>query len=238
MRDVHGFDALNEYAALFKEMGEREVRALSDLAEFAKVTDAGQIKTLAACMYEFELFPGIRNAEEYGRYMIRDSGRFEYDPNLEDYIDFKGYGQDKISHETGAFTDKGYLLYHGYHQEMQNILHQTLGMKIKDAREPLELKLYMPLKAVTYQDENAYGDLYQVDSEIDVYPDELAEYAEEIRRAMEDRRHGDEAERGLMKYYGHADSVNAKVRKYVFDVEEVRGKLMGVAVLSLSAPLA
>ena len=39
-------------------------------------------------MYEFELFDGIKDIESYGRYMICESGRFEYDPNLEEYIDF------------------------------------------------------------------------------------------------------------------------------------------------------
>jgi len=231
------FTDLNHFAAMFKDTGEREVAALSELAAFAKITTAEQLKTLSSCMYEFESFPGIHTAEEYGRHMICESGHFEYDENLADYIDFRSYGQDKINRETGAFTDRGYLLYHGYNQEMQSILSQILGLKTKEMQEPQELKLYMPLKAATYYDSNNYGDLYQVDHEIEVYPDELAEYADEIRSAMEKRVLDGEAERGLMNYYGHADTVNAKVQKYIFDVEQVHGELMGVAVLSLNAPL-
>lgn len=237
IREQFGYSALNQFAAVFKNMGNREVTALSELAAFAKITTSEQLKTLADCMYEFESFPGIHTAEEYGRYMICESGHFEYDENLADYIDFRAYGQDKISRETGAFTDRGYLLYHGYNQEMQNILSQTIGLKAKEMPEPQELKLYMPLNAVTYHDENGYGDLYQVDFEIEVYADELAAYEDEIRSAMQKRMHDSESERGLMKYYGHTDTVNAKVRKYVFEVEEVRGELMGVAVLTLNAPL-
>lgn len=232
-----GLDSLNQFTAIFKTMGDREVSALSELVDFTKITTAEQLKTLSDCMYEFEYFPDVHTPQQYGRHMICESGHFEYDENLEDYIDFQSYGQDKVSRETEVFTDKGYLLYHGYNQEMQNILRQTLGLKTKEMQEPQELKLYMPLKATTYYDENDYGDLYQVDFEMEVYPEELSCYEDEIRTAMEKRMLDGEAERGLMKYYGHADTVNAKVQQYLFNVEVIKGKLMGVACLILNAPL-
>jgi hypothetical protein len=228
--------ALNQFAEIFKEMGQREVISLSELADFAKITDAEELKTLASCMYEFESFPDIHTPEQYGRYMICESGRFEYDDNLEDYIDFNAYGKDKIGRETGAFTSKGYLLYHGYNMEMQSILNKNIGLKIKEIHEPMELKLYMPLKAITYQDENDYGDLYQVVYEIDVYSEELSSYEDEIRTAIINHRLDDE-KRGMMDYYDEPDTVNAKVQKYLFDVEVIDGELMGVAVLTLNAPL-
>lgn len=230
------FDTLNEYATIFKEMGIREVSALSDFVDFAKITTATELKTLTQCMYEFESFPGVHTAEQYGRHMICESGHFEYDENLEGYINFEAYGKDKINRETGAFTKKGYLLYHGYNMEMQSILQKNLGMKMKEQPEPQELKLYMPLKATTYYDENNYGDLYQVDFEIEVYPDELGCYEDEIHAAIQERRL-EEEKRGMMDYYGEHDSVNAKVQRYLFDVEIVNGNLMGVATLTLNAPL-
>lgn len=236
VKDQSDLYVLNQFASIFKEMGQREVISLSDLAAFAKITNAEELKTLAGCMYEFESFPDIYTPEQYGRYMICESGRFEYDKNLEDYIDFKSYGQDKISRETGAFTSNGYLLYHGYNMEMQSVLNKNIGLKIKELQEPQELRLYMPLKAVTYQDENDYGDLYQVDYEIDVYPEELAEFEDEIRTAVINHRL-DSEKRGMMDYYDEPDTVNAKVQKYLFDVEVIDGELTGVAVLTLNAPL-
>ncbi len=53
-----------------------------------------------------------------------------------------------------------------------------VGIEIP-SQQTQTLKLYMPLRATTYYDENDFGDLYQVDCEIDVYPEELAEYEEE-----------------------------------------------------------
>jgi hypothetical protein len=41
----------------------------------------------------------------------------------------------------------------------------------------------------------------------------------------------------MMDYYDEPDTVNAKVQKYLFDVEVIDGELMGVAVLTLNAPL-
>lgn len=236
VKDQSDLYALNQFVEIFKEMGQREVISLSELAAFVKITKAEELKTLAGCMYEFESFPDIHTPEQYGRYMICESGSFEYDENLKDYIDFKTYGQDKISRETGAFTSKGYLLYHGYDMEMQGILNKNIGLKIKELHEPQELKLYMPLKAVTYQDENDYGDLYQVDYEIDVYSEELSSYEDEIRTAIINHRLDDE-KRGMMDYYDEPDKVNAKIQKYLFDVEVINGELMGVAVLTLNAPL-
>ena len=236
VKDQPDLYVLNQFAEIFKEMGQREVLSLSDLAAFAKITNAEELKTLAGCMYEFESFPDIHTPEQYGRYMICESGRFEYDENLEGYIDFKAYGQDKISRETGAFTAKGYLLYHGYNMGMQSILNKNIGLKIKEQQETQELKLYMPLKAVTYQDENDYGDLYQVDYEIDVYSEELSSYEDEIRTAIINHRL-DSEKRGMMEYYDEHDTVNAKVQKYLFDVEVIDGELMGAAVLTLNAPL-
>ena len=236
VKDQSDLYALNQFAEIFKEMGQREVISLSELAAFVKITKGEELKTLAGCMYEFESFPDIHTLEQYGRYMICESGRIEYDKNLEDYIDFKSYGQDKISRETGTFTSKGYLLYHGYDLEMQGILNKNIGLKIKELHEPQELKLYMPLRVVTYQDENDYGDLYQVDYEIDVYSEELSSYEDEIRTAIINHRLDDE-KRGMMDYYDEPDTVNAKVQKYLFDVEVIDGELMGVAVLTLNAPL-
>jgi hypothetical protein len=236
VKDQSDLYALNQFAKIFKEMGQREVISLSELAAFVKITKAGELKTLAGCMYEFESFPDIHTSEKYGKYMICESGRFEYDDNLEDYIDFNAYGKDKIGRETGAFTSKGYLLYHGYDLEMQGILNKNIGLKIKELHEPQELKLYMPLRAVTYQDENDYGDLYQVDYEIDVYPEELVEFEDEIRTAVINHRL-DSEKRGMMDYYDEPDTVNAKVQKYLFDVAVIDGELMGVAVLTLNAPL-
>ncbi|WP_206458335.1 antirestriction protein ArdA [Anaerovorax sp. IOR16] len=229
-------DDINHLASKFRELGTQEESYFEKLMEFVKPHDQKDLKALLDSMYEFELFPNIHTAEEYGKYIICDSGHFEYDENLEEYIDFKAYGRQKIANENGAFTEKGYILYHGYNSELAQVLSEHLGIEIPK-QDLQELKLYMPLRATTYYDENNYGDLYQVDFEIEVYPDELAEYKDEIMQAIEKNALPEETERGLMKYYSEQDSINAKVKRYDFSVEEVNGQLMGVANLILKIPL-
>ncbi|MCQ4772002.1 hypothetical protein NE579_16455, partial [Intestinimonas massiliensis] len=40
-----------------------------------------------------------RTPAEYGRYMIQDSGHYEYDPNLEEFYDYERYGKLRIQKE-------------------------------------------------------------------------------------------------------------------------------------------
>ena len=93
--------------------------------------------------------------------------------------------------------------------------------------QPLQThKLYMPLTVMAYE-RNRWGDLENEAVELDRY-DVLA-HKDSIFAAIFKERMPDEAERGLMKYYHEDDSVNLKVQSFVFTVEQVQDKLMGVA---------
>jgi hypothetical protein len=230
-------DALNDFALHFKEMRSREGDYFEKLLEYVGPRNLEELKVMLDSMYEFEMFDGIRNAEQYGRYMICDSGHFEYDPNLEDYIDFKRYGQQKIKNECGAFTKRGYITYYGCNRELQNLLFENLGMVVESRKQPLQLKLYMPLKAITYDVENEYGYMEKSEQEEELSASELLSYENEILDAIAKSKIPEEEKRGLMKYYEACDSVNAKVAKYEFTVEEVKEELMGVAVLTLNDAL-
>ena len=101
--------------------------------------------------------------------------------------------------------------------------------------QPLQtLKLYMPLSVMAYE-RNRWGDLENEAVELDSY-DVLA-HKDSILAAIFKERMPDEAERELMKYYHEDDSVNRKVRSYVFTVEQVQDKLMGVAECQVQGDL-
>ncbi len=229
-------DTLNNLADKLKEM-RSDIRYFERLMAYVNPKTLDEIFSLADSMYEFELFDGIKDAESYGRYMICESGHFEYDHNLEEYIDFKRYGQVKMANEVGAFSNNGYIVYHGYNQNLSNILSEKLGMEIPKVKEQKVLKLYMPLTIATYDIENEYGYRETSNEPIELSNYEVIDYLDEILDAIERNNLPEEKERGLMRYYDDHDSVSAKISKYEFSAEIVNGELMGVAILTLNDDL-
>ena len=71
------------------------------------------VQQLAENLDQFDFIPGIHTPEEYGKHMIRESGHFEYDENLEGFYDYRRYGEQRIRQEGGQFTECGYVVYHG-----------------------------------------------------------------------------------------------------------------------------
>ncbi|SHJ76038.1 protein of unknown function [Hathewaya proteolytica DSM 3090] len=230
-------DTLNKLAEYFKEIGSHDIEYFEKLIDYVKPRTVDEIFALADSMYEFELFDGIHSVESYGRYMICDSGHFEYDSNLEEYIDFKRYGREKMAQEDGAFSEKGYITYHGYNQKLANLLFENLGLVFSEQEEQKILKLYMPLEITTYDIENEYGYKEYANEPQEISNAEATKYLDIILKAIEGDKLPEEEQRGLMRYYDDHDSVNAKVSKYVFTVELIEGELMGVAVLTLNDEL-
>ena len=58
--------------------------------------------------------------------MIQESGHFEVDPNLEDYINYQSYGERCIREEGGLFGDRGYVAYLGTAQEISEIVARNI----------------------------------------------------------------------------------------------------------------
>lgn len=86
---------------------------LDAVVQMAEPESASQIRQLAENLDQFEFVPDVHSAEEYGRYMIQESGRFEYDPNLDGFYDYSGYGVRRVEAENGKFVAGGYVAYHG-----------------------------------------------------------------------------------------------------------------------------
>ena len=74
---------------------------------------AEQIKNLAESLDLFDFAPGAHSPAEYGKYMIRQSGHFDYDENLDAFYDYEKYGTERMNAEDGMFTDRGYIAYKG-----------------------------------------------------------------------------------------------------------------------------
>ena len=100
---------LNELAEATDGLSEADMQKLGAAVMLAKPENAAQIKKLAENLNLFDFAPGAHTPEEYGKYMIQQSGRFEYDENLSEYYDYEKYGFQRMDEEDGMFTDRGYI---------------------------------------------------------------------------------------------------------------------------------
>ena len=105
---------LNELAAATDGLSKADMEKLGAVVMLAKPKSAAQIKNLAESLDLFDLAPGAHTPQEYGKYMIQQSGRFEYDENLDAFYDYEKYGTERMNEEDGMFTDRGYIAYKGY----------------------------------------------------------------------------------------------------------------------------
>ena len=91
-----------------------DIKKLGAAVTLAKPQNAEQVKNLVENLDLFDFAPGAHSPAEYGKYMIQQSGHFDYDANLDDFYDYEGYALQRINDEDGMFTDCGYIAYKGY----------------------------------------------------------------------------------------------------------------------------
>jgi urease accessory protein UreE len=104
---------LNELAEAADGLSKADMEKLGAVVMLAEPKSAVQIKNLAESLDLFDFAPGAHTPQEYGKYMIQQSGHFEYDENLDAFYDYE---------EDGMFTDRGYIAYKGYYsmEEVMN----------------------------------------------------------------------------------------------------------------------
>ena len=113
---------LNALMQALDEFSDMSIRKYAAAAVMARPHTTGQAKHLAENLDLFDFAPSASTPEEYGKYMIQKSGRFEYDENLDAFYDYEKYGTERMNAEDGMFTDQGYIAYKGYYsmEEMMN----------------------------------------------------------------------------------------------------------------------
>ena len=104
---------LNALAQAANGLSDSDINKLGAVVSLAKPQTAAQIKNLVENLDLFDFAPGAHTPEEYGKYMIQQSGHFDYDENLDDFYDYAKYGIERINEENGIFTDRGYIAYNG-----------------------------------------------------------------------------------------------------------------------------
>ena len=105
---------LNALAQAADELSSDDMKKLGAVITLTKPQNAEQIKNLVENLDLFDFSPGAHSPAEYGKYMIQQSGHFDYDENLDEFYDYEKYGLQRMGKEEGMFTDRGYIAYKGY----------------------------------------------------------------------------------------------------------------------------
>ena len=107
-----------------------DMEKLGAAVMLAEPKSAAQIKNLAESLDLFDFAPGAHTPQEYGKYMIQQSGRFEYDENLDAFYDYEKYGTERMNEEDGMFTDRGYVAYKGYYS-MEEVMNGSQSSRME-----------------------------------------------------------------------------------------------------------
>lgn len=99
MRDLDSYDYEKFYAIVEDEM---------DLPQ----SGLPGLINLTFNMDKYDLNTEVFDEEDYGRYIIEESGEFDRWKLVDilDYIDFEAFGRDRSINENGCFTERGYIV--------------------------------------------------------------------------------------------------------------------------------
>ena len=104
---------LNDMCKAIHHLSTINRKKIDAVIEYTHADTARQIRQIAENLDEFDFVPNVHTPEEYGRYLIQESGKFNYDVELEDAYNYAQFGQHRIAMEGGQFIDGGYIVYHG-----------------------------------------------------------------------------------------------------------------------------
>ena len=121
---------LNELAEATDGLSNADMEKLGAVVMLAEPKSAAQIKNLAESLDLFDFAPGAHTPQEYGKYIIQQSGRFEYDENLDAFYDYEKYGAERMNEEDGMFTDRGYIAYKGYYS-MEEVMNGSQSSRME-----------------------------------------------------------------------------------------------------------
>ena len=121
---------LNALAQAADAIPSDDMKKLGAVVMLAEPKSAAQIKNLAESLDLFDFAPSASTPEEYGKYMIQKSGRFEYDENLDAFYDYEKYGTERMNAEDGMFTDQGYIAYKGYYS-MEEVMNGSQSSRME-----------------------------------------------------------------------------------------------------------
>lgn len=104
---------LNQLAQEVGKLDKVSQAKLGAVTAWAQPAAVEEVVQLCRNLDQFDFIPHIHSAQEYGKYMVQESGDYHYDAGLEGYIDYERLGQGLLFKEIGQFVESGYVCYKG-----------------------------------------------------------------------------------------------------------------------------
>ena len=228
--DVRKLTLFNEMCQTVSRFDEAKMDQLAMAAGFVGTSEFTDITYIAKNLDEFEIHPQIHTDKEYGEFLVKEAGIFEIDELLLPYIDYAGVARDK---RQAAMADSGFIP-EGF-VGTQRAIHEYQEYQGEFA-DPLE-KSGIPCETFCLYSSLA-GMMYPGGEEQEtLYRSELADYEEQIQKAILKAKHVEAEPRGLMHYFDGNRQMVAKVISAFPRVQNIRGELFGVLECSICQPL-
>ena len=228
--DVQKLTLFNEMCQTVSCFDEAKMDRLAMAAGFVGTSEFTDITYIAKHLDEFEIHPQIHTDKEYGEFLVKEAGMFEVDELLLPHIDYAGVARDK---RQATMADSGFIP-EGF-VGTQREIHEYQEYQGEFA-DPLE-KSGIPCETFCLYSSLA-GMMYPGGEEQEtLYRSELADYEEQIQKAILKAKHVEAEPRGLMHYFDGNRQVAAKVISAFPRVQNIRGELFGVLECSIWQPL-
>ena len=228
--DVRKLTLFNEMCQTVSRFDEAKMDQLAMAAGFVGTSEFTDITYIAKNLDEFEIHPQIHTDKEYGEFLVKEAGIFEIDEFLLPYIDYAGVARDKrqAAMADSGFIPEGFVGTQRAIHEYQEYQGEFADLLEKNGIPCETFCLYSSLAGMMYQDGEEQETLYR---------SELADYEEQIQKAILKERHVEEEPRGLMHYFDGNRQMVAKVISAFPRVQNIRGELFGVLECSICQPL-
>lgn len=139
-------DELNYLAARIDDMDRSEYNQFLAAMEIGEHTNTVQdIINLTYNLDCYDVYPGIEDHDDLGRYYIEEFGAMEIPSHLENYFDYEAYGRDIALEECGEFTEFGYVrdtgdrFYEEYDGHIENIPEEYRVMTFENENAELTM---------------------------------------------------------------------------------------------------
>ncbi len=105
------------------------------IARYAHVQSAENLIFLADHTDDFEFAPGVQTASDVGHYFVEYDEDCDINPNLIEFFDFQGFGQQMMEQYHGEFVAGGFLFYDAG-QPLEKLLD---GLSPEDQSTPMTM---------------------------------------------------------------------------------------------------